>query len=142
MEVGESIESATIREVKEETNIDLTRSDIDQFRVYSDPQRDQRRHTVSDQSCCCGVRLSYMTNSDSLQPHNIARIYLRISSHPPPLYSSKLTSFVIIFLSTDLSGERGVSLSSQRHWCPKKRQRCKASQIGAVERSAGVAVGV
>ena len=48
VEVGESIESATIREVKEETNVDLTRADIDQFRVYSDPQRDQRRHTVSD----------------------------------------------------------------------------------------------
>ena len=28
MEVGESIESATIREVKEETNVDLTRADI------------------------------------------------------------------------------------------------------------------
>ena len=48
VEVGESIESATIREVKEETNVELTRADIDQFRVYSDPQRDQRRHTVSD----------------------------------------------------------------------------------------------
>ena len=46
--MGESIESATIREVKEETNVDLTRADIDQFRVFSDPQRDQRRHTVSN----------------------------------------------------------------------------------------------
>lgn len=43
--VGESAEDATIREVKEETN--LTLSSLEQFRFYSDPKRDARRHTVS-----------------------------------------------------------------------------------------------
>lgn len=36
---------ATIREVKEETNLDIT--SLEQFRVYSDPSRDKRRHTIS-----------------------------------------------------------------------------------------------
>jgi 8-oxo-dGTP diphosphatase len=43
--VGETAELATIREVKEETN--LTLSSLEQFRCYSDPSRDARRHTVS-----------------------------------------------------------------------------------------------
>lgn len=43
--MGETVESATIREVKEETN--LTLNSLEQFRVYSDPSRDARRHTVS-----------------------------------------------------------------------------------------------
>jgi 8-oxo-dGTP diphosphatase len=43
--VGESAETATIREIKEETN--LTLSSLEQFRFYSDPGRDARRHTVS-----------------------------------------------------------------------------------------------
>ena len=43
--VGETAEMATIREVKEETN--LTIAKLEQFRLYSDPGRDARRHTVS-----------------------------------------------------------------------------------------------
>jgi 8-oxo-dGTP diphosphatase len=43
--IGETVEDATKREVKEETNLDLTH--LEQFRVYSDPTRDARRHTVS-----------------------------------------------------------------------------------------------
>jgi 8-oxo-dGTP diphosphatase len=43
--VGESAEAATIREVLEETN--LTVASLEQFRFYSDPRRDARRHTVS-----------------------------------------------------------------------------------------------
>lgn len=43
--VGETVEAATIREVREETSLELDR--LEQFRVYSDPRRDQRRHTVS-----------------------------------------------------------------------------------------------
>jgi len=34
-----------IREVKEETN--LTAVHLEQFKLYSDPSRDKRRHTVS-----------------------------------------------------------------------------------------------
>ena len=43
--VGETVEAATIREVREETNLELDK--LEQFRVYSDPMRDKRRHTVS-----------------------------------------------------------------------------------------------
>lgn len=43
VDIGETIEHATIREVKEETNLDLLH--LSQFRVYSDPKRDKRRHT-------------------------------------------------------------------------------------------------
>ena len=47
MDVGETVENATIREVKEETNIDIDITALEQFKVYSDPHRDSRRHTVS-----------------------------------------------------------------------------------------------
>lgn len=43
--VGETAEMATIREVKEETNLTISR--MEQFKMYSDPARDSRRHTVS-----------------------------------------------------------------------------------------------
>ena len=45
VEVGETMEEAVRREVKEETNLDVT--DIELFTIYSDPHRDARRHTVS-----------------------------------------------------------------------------------------------
>jgi ADP-ribose pyrophosphatase YjhB (NUDIX family) len=45
VECGESVEDAVRREVKEETGLDL--ADLRQFRVYSDPRRDPRGHTVS-----------------------------------------------------------------------------------------------
>jgi len=46
VDVGETVEDAAIREVKEETSLDVSGS-VEQFRVYSDPRRDKRRHTVS-----------------------------------------------------------------------------------------------
>ncbi|RKX71486.1 NUDIX hydrolase [candidate division WOR-3 bacterium] len=42
---GETVEDAVIREAKEETGLDLI--DLRQFRVYSDPDRDPRHHTIS-----------------------------------------------------------------------------------------------
>jgi 8-oxo-dGTP diphosphatase len=50
VDVGESVESATKREVMEETNLEL--SALEQFHVYSDPKRDYRRHTVSSVFLC------------------------------------------------------------------------------------------
>ena len=49
VEYGESIEAAVVREVEEETGITVQNAtrDLRQFRVYSAPQRDPRRHTVS-----------------------------------------------------------------------------------------------
>lgn len=42
---GETIESAAIREAKEETGLDVTLTDL--LYVYSDPSRDPRQHTIS-----------------------------------------------------------------------------------------------
>ncbi len=45
VDYGESLETAAMREAKEETGMDL--DDLKQFRAYSDPKRDPRGHTVS-----------------------------------------------------------------------------------------------
>ena len=45
VDVGESAEEAAIREVYEETKLRVI--SLEQFRVYSNPFRDSRRHTVS-----------------------------------------------------------------------------------------------
>ncbi len=45
VDYGETTEHAAIRESKEETSIDVEL--IKQFHVYSNPDRDPRRHTVS-----------------------------------------------------------------------------------------------
>lgn len=50
VDIGETVEHAAIREAKEETNLDVIK--IEQFRVYSDPKRDKRRHTVSSVMRC------------------------------------------------------------------------------------------
>jgi 8-oxo-dGTP diphosphatase len=45
VDVGESVESAALREVQEEIGLDVEL--VKQFHVYSDPKRDARGHTVS-----------------------------------------------------------------------------------------------
>ena len=45
IDYGESAEQAATREAKEETGLDL--ADLRQFRVYSDPGRDSRFHTIT-----------------------------------------------------------------------------------------------
>ena len=45
VEYGESVETAAIREAKEETNIDVELKDL--VNVYSEPDRDPRRHTIT-----------------------------------------------------------------------------------------------
>ena len=45
VDYGEKTEDAAIREAKEETSIDI--ESVKLFNVYSDPNRDPRRHTVS-----------------------------------------------------------------------------------------------
>ncbi len=45
VDYGESVESAAIREAKEETSLDVTL--IEQFHTFSEPDRDPRFHTAS-----------------------------------------------------------------------------------------------
>jgi 8-oxo-dGTP diphosphatase len=45
VDYGESLETAAVREAKEETSLDVVLTD--QFYTYSDPCRDARHHTVS-----------------------------------------------------------------------------------------------
>lgn len=45
VDVGESVEDALVREMKEETNLDVQISRL--LGVYSDPKRDPRFHTAS-----------------------------------------------------------------------------------------------
>ena len=45
VDYGESIETAAIREAEEELGLKVNL--IEQFHVYSDPQRDPRQHTIS-----------------------------------------------------------------------------------------------
>ena len=45
VDYGESVETAAVREAQEETGLDVEL--IEQFYVYSDPNRDPRQHTMS-----------------------------------------------------------------------------------------------
>lgn len=45
VDYGESLESAAVREAKEETSLDVY--DMRQFHAYSDPKRDSRSHNIS-----------------------------------------------------------------------------------------------
>ncbi|NOY52405.1 MAG: NUDIX hydrolase [Deltaproteobacteria bacterium] len=45
VDYGESLETAAVREAKEETGLDVTL--IRQFHSYSDPARDPRQHNIS-----------------------------------------------------------------------------------------------
>ena len=45
VDVGESVENAVVREMKEEISLDVEIKEL--FGVYSDPSRDKRFHTVS-----------------------------------------------------------------------------------------------
>lgn len=45
VDYGESLESAALREAKEETGLDVAL--MRQFHTYSDPRRDPRHHTIT-----------------------------------------------------------------------------------------------
>ncbi|NEO45176.1 MAG: NUDIX hydrolase [Moorea sp. SIO4A3] len=45
VDYGESVETAAVREAKEEISLEVQL--IEQFQVYSDPSRDARKHTIS-----------------------------------------------------------------------------------------------
>jgi 8-oxo-dGTP diphosphatase len=62
--IGETTEDATIREAKEETNLTLSLSNLEQFHFYSDPHRDKRRHTVSMVYRCLVNNIQDLKNGD------------------------------------------------------------------------------
>lgn len=45
VDYGETLESAAVREAREETSLEVTL--VRQFHTYSDPGRDRRQHTIS-----------------------------------------------------------------------------------------------
>ena len=45
VEYGERVETAAVREAREETGLEVTLVEL--FHVYSDPHRDPRRHTIA-----------------------------------------------------------------------------------------------
>lgn len=45
VDIGETVENAVVREMKEETTLDITIESL--LGVYSDPKRDERFHTAS-----------------------------------------------------------------------------------------------
>jgi 8-oxo-dGTP diphosphatase len=52
VDYGESLETAAWREAREETGLEV--EDLEQLRVYSDPNRDPRHHTVTVVFCALG----------------------------------------------------------------------------------------
>lgn len=57
VDYGESLESAAIREAREETSLEVT--DLRLLGCYSDPARDKRMHTISVVYCASAVGIPY-----------------------------------------------------------------------------------
>ena len=72
VDVGETVEQATVREVKEETNLNVAK--LEQFHVYSDPKRDKRRHTVSAVFRCIVNDLSTLQRGDDAKGVDLIRL--------------------------------------------------------------------
>lgn len=53
-----------MREVQEETHVTLTSQQLEQFRMYSNPGRDPRRHTASMVFRCVVKSLITLKNGD------------------------------------------------------------------------------
>lgn len=62
VEYGESVEEACIREVKEETNLDVKIERL--IGVYSKPDRDPRGHTITAAFLCIPIRNSNPSGGD------------------------------------------------------------------------------
>ncbi|SIN69138.1 NUDIX domain-containing protein [Halodesulfovibrio marinisediminis] len=65
IDYGETCEAAAIREAKEETNLDVTLTEL--IGVYSDPTRDPRHHTMSVAYSAVANDVSILTAGDDAQ---------------------------------------------------------------------------
>lgn len=88
--IGESVEQASVREMWEEVHIEVMESDLRQFHVYSDPNRDKRRHTVSSVNIVTLAReghgIRHMHSGDDAKEIRIipvANILLDMTGHIP-----------------------------------------------------------
>lgn len=64
VDYGETVESAAIREAKEETSIDVELKDL--VNVYSNPDRDSRGHTISTTYTAKGDFNERKANDDAI----------------------------------------------------------------------------
>jgi 8-oxo-dGTP diphosphatase len=79
VEYGESVESAAVREAKEETGLDVELKGL--VGVYSDPRRDPRKHTISTVvwgECAC-------SRAPSAGDDAAEALYFRPEELPEPL---------------------------------------------------------
>jgi len=83
VEVGETVEEAAVREIKEETGLELI--NYFQWHVFSEPQRDPRQHTVS--VCFAGEGRGELTaGTDAGQAEYFP---LKIDKLPPLAFDHK-----------------------------------------------------
>ncbi|MCS7212900.1 MAG: NUDIX hydrolase [Candidatus Calescibacterium sp.] len=76
VEIGEDVKSAVIREIKEETNLDIDIKGV--LGIYSDPKRDPRGHTVTVVFVC-----SASTNQKPISGDDAKKVMLFDLSNIP-----------------------------------------------------------
>lgn len=76
VEIGENLKTAVIREMKEETNLDVEVREV--LGIYSDPARDPRGHTVTIVFIC-----SASTNQKPISGDDAKRVMLFKATEVP-----------------------------------------------------------
>ena len=66
VDIGETVEQACVREIKEETGLDVSIQDLELVGVYSDSLRDPRGHIISVVFQCKTVGDNLMAGDDAL----------------------------------------------------------------------------
>jgi 8-oxo-dGTP diphosphatase len=80
VEVGETVEQACLRELREETDVDASIAEL--VGVYSDPSRDPRGHIVS---CTFRVEVAYSQGRSPRAGDDAADVAWFDVHDPPPL---------------------------------------------------------
>ncbi len=96
---GERVEEAAVREVLEETSLQIT---LDQLLyVYSDPKRDSRQHTLSVVFTSC---LSDISAKPSAQDDAKSALFFRKDQLPDLVFDHE--EIIIDFVYFNLTGKR------------------------------------